>query len=183
MLDLTPWWNFCLILGGAGGALIGLQFVVMTLIADRPHRRMAEAGAAFGTPTIVHFSVTVLLSAFLSLPWPSLGPLAITWGTVGLSGFFYVLVIAFRMRRQKAYKPVLYDWLFHFLIPLAAYGFLFMSSLASSRCGIESLYGVAVSGLLILFVGIHNAWDAVTYHVLVTRAHEMKSQPGLQSEK
>jgi hypothetical protein len=34
-----------------GGALIGLHFVVVTLVADRPSLRVAEAGAAFATPT------------------------------------------------------------------------------------------------------------------------------------
>jgi hypothetical protein len=34
-----------------GGALIGLHFVVVTLVADRPSLRLAEAGAAFATPT------------------------------------------------------------------------------------------------------------------------------------
>jgi hypothetical protein len=31
------------------------------------------------------------------------------------------------------------------------------------------LFGVAAAALSLLFIGIHNAWDAVTYHVLVHR--------------
>jgi hypothetical protein len=31
----------------------------------------------------------------------------------------------------------------------------------------EALFGVGAA-VLLLFVGIHNAWDAVTYHVFVT---------------
>jgi hypothetical protein len=31
------------------------------------------------------------------------------------------------------------------------------------------LFGVGAAALLLLFVGIHNAWDAVTYHVFVNR--------------
>lgn len=31
----------------------------------------------------------------------------------------------------------------------------------------EALFGVAAAVLLLLFIGIHNAWDAVTYHVFV----------------
>jgi hypothetical protein len=59
------------IVGSAAGALIGLQFVVMTLIAERPPLRAAEAGAAFATPTIVHFGAALLLSALLRAPWPT----------------------------------------------------------------------------------------------------------------
>jgi hypothetical protein len=59
------------IVGSAAGALIGLQFVVMTLIAERPPLRAAEAGAAFAPPTIVHFGAALLLSALFRAPWPT----------------------------------------------------------------------------------------------------------------
>jgi hypothetical protein len=58
MSELAKWDSSYVILGSAAGALIGLQFVVMTLIDDRPPLRVAEAGAAFATPTIVHFGAT-----------------------------------------------------------------------------------------------------------------------------
>jgi len=29
----------------------------------------------------------------------------------------------------------------------------------------EALFGVGAAVLLLLLIGIHNAWDAVTYHV------------------
>jgi hypothetical protein len=32
-----------------------------------------------------------------------------------------------------------------------------------------ALLAVASAALLLLFIGIHNAWDAVTYHVFVSR--------------
>jgi hypothetical protein len=32
-----------------------------------------------------------------------------------------------------------------------------------------ALFLVAAAALLLLFIGIHNAWDAVTYHVFVRR--------------
>lgn len=31
----------------------------------------------------------------------------------------------------------------------------------------EALFGVGAAALLLLFIGIHNAWDAVAYHVFV----------------
>ena len=49
MPEFNEWDSFYVIVGGAAGALIGLQFVVMTLIAERPPLRAAEAGGAFGT--------------------------------------------------------------------------------------------------------------------------------------
>ena len=50
MSELTPWDSFYLIVGSAAGALIGLQFVVMTLLADRPLPGAEKAGPAFANP-------------------------------------------------------------------------------------------------------------------------------------
>jgi hypothetical protein len=54
MTALSGWQNFYVIMGSSAGALIGLQFVVMALIADMPAARGQEqAGVAFATPTVV----------------------------------------------------------------------------------------------------------------------------------
>jgi hypothetical protein len=79
MSELKEWVNFYMIVGAAAGALIGLQFVVLTLIAERPPLRAEEAGAAFGTPTVVHFGAALLLSAVLSAPWHAITPVAGLW--------------------------------------------------------------------------------------------------------
>ncbi len=102
-----------MIVGSAAGALIGLQFVVITLIAERPPKRAADAGAAFATPPIVHFSVVLLLSALLRTPWLSVVPIATLWGLIGLSGVVYTAIVARRMKKQSVYAPKLEDWLFH----------------------------------------------------------------------
>jgi hypothetical protein len=54
MTALSGWANFYVIVGSSAGALIGLQFVVMALVADMPRSpNQAQAGQAFATPTIV----------------------------------------------------------------------------------------------------------------------------------
>jgi hypothetical protein len=167
MSELAEWDSFCVIVGAAAGALIGLQFVVMTLIAEKPSLRVGEAGAAFGTPTIVHFSVALLLSALLRAPWPAIAPAAIVWGLTGLSGLAYALIVVRRMRRQTVYPPVFEDWLFHAALPLVAYAILTLSSVAAPFHAREALFGIAAAMLLLLFIGIHNAWDSVAWHVFV----------------
>jgi hypothetical protein len=58
-----------------------LQFVVMTLIANRPITRdYAHAGDAFTTPTVVHFGVVLLLTAVGSAPWDGIAFVAVLWG-------------------------------------------------------------------------------------------------------
>ena len=165
--ELVEWESFYVIVGSAAGALIGLQFVVLTLIAEKPHLGSPEAGAAFATPTIVHFGSALLLSAVLRIPWHSIGAFAVIWGLVGLAGIAYVVIVARRMRKQDAYKPELEDWLFHVVLPVAAYALLGAAALAAQSHEEETLLAVAAAVLLLLFIGIHNAWDAVAYHVFV----------------
>ncbi len=129
--QLAEWGSFYAIVGSAAGALIGLQFVVIALIAERPVLRAAEAGAAFATPTIVHFGATLLLSALLRAPWHGVGPVAVLLGIAGLMGAVYAVVVAQRMRAQTVYRPQLEDWLFHVLLPFAAYGTLVATALAA----------------------------------------------------
>src|SRR5437868_4078712 len=117
MSELTEWDSFYVIVGSAAGALIGLQFVVMTLIADRP-KPAAEAGAAFGTPTIVHFSIALLLSAVLRAPWQAITAPAVLWGLIGFIGVIYTAIVARRMKKQPVYRPCFEDWLFHAALPL-----------------------------------------------------------------
>jgi len=164
MTPLAGWENFYVIVGSSAGALIGLQFVVLTLIADRPMvRDFQRASDAFSTPTIVHFGAVLLLSAMVSAPWPGTGAITALSGLLGLSGCVYEFVVFQRMRLQTAYKPVLEDWLFHLILPFVAYATLAVTVLVAFRI---AMFAVAGAALLLLFVGIHNAWDAVTYHVV-----------------
>src|SRR6267142_1317314 len=124
-------------------------------------------GSSYLTPTIVHFGTVLLLSAVLRVPWHSIGAFATAWGLVGLAGMAYVAVVNLRIRRQSLYRPQVEDWLFHALLPFAAYVLLALSALAASSHEREALFGVAAAVLLLLFCGIHNAWDAVAYQVFV----------------
>ncbi len=166
MTPFTAWANFYVIVGSSAGALIGLQFVVLSLITDRRLARTdAAAGRAFATPQIVHFVAVLGLSAILSAPWDGTGGAEILWGLLGLSGAVYTIIVRRRMRRQSVYRPEFEDWLFHVLLPLAAYLLLGIAAFAARSRLRESLFGVAAAAVLLLFAGIHNAWDAVTYHV------------------
>lgn len=78
MTAFNGWENFYVIVGSSAGALIGLQFVVITLIADmRITRGNAQVGDTFATPTVVHFAVALLLSAVVSAPWNGVATVAV----------------------------------------------------------------------------------------------------------
>ncbi len=170
MTTLSGWENFYVIIGSSAGALIGLQFVVMALIANiTVGHAAAQAGDAFATPTVVHFGAVLLLAGILSAPWHAIAPAAVVWGLLGLSGVVYSAIVARRLQRQTGYKPEFEDWLFHVVLPFVGYLALTVGALAVRSHGVAALYGVAAAALLLLFSGIHNAWDAVTYHIFVQR--------------
>jgi len=174
MSQLSQWQNFYIIVGSSAGALIGLQFVVITLI-DRVSRPVAEAGAAFATPSVVHFGAVLLLGAMLSIPWDGVSPAAVMWCLVGIIGIVYAAVVAGRMRRQTAYRPVFEDWLFHAILPVAAYATLAASAFFVGSHSADALLAVGASALTLLFIGIHNAWDSATYNIFA-RTKEQKRE-------
>jgi nucleoside recognition membrane protein YjiH len=178
MTALAGWENFYVIVGSSAGALIGLQFVAITLIAETPAvRGQEQAGAAFATPTIMHFSAVLLFSAILSAPWHEVSSVAPVLAVLGIVGLVYQVIVVRRMRSQSVYKPVFEDWLFHVLLPFVAYGILTASAFATRLHAEKALFGVAAVSLLLLFIGIHNTWDTVTWHVFVQRQRELDKRP------
>jgi hypothetical protein len=175
MTALSEWTTFYAIVGAAAASLIGLQFVMMALIADLPSTAGEEdAGNAFASPTMVHFSAVLLITAFAVMPWHSLKPLAWIWRIGGLGGALYVVYVIRRMVTQSAYKPVAEDWLFHALLPMAGYVLVVASGLLAFAHSRTAAFVVAGAALVLLFTGIHNAWDSATYIVFTRRKQLMK---------
>ena len=176
---LTAWESFYVIVGSSAAALTGLQFVVMALIAEGRTPSTIQSVDAFGTPTVVHFSAVLLVSAVLSAPWPTLMGADLLVGACGLAGVAYSILVVRRARRQTAYKPVFEDWLFHGILPLVAYGSLSGAAVTLGAYPEGSLFVIAGVALLLMFIGIHNAWDTVTYIVLVRpTAPPEETKPG-----
>lgn len=178
-LTLAAWSDFYLITGSAAAALTGLQFVVQTLIASdsvRPNSGGDPEGTidAFGTPTVVHFSLVLLLSAVLCAPWPTYEGLRETLGVMGSGSLVYAFIVMRRALRQKNYVPVLEDWLWHIVLPAVAYTAVITAAMLFHRGADGSLFVLAAATLLLLCAGIHNAWDTVAY----VTAHAMRHKRG-----
>ncbi|PYO73577.1 MAG: hypothetical protein DMD67_15495 [Gemmatimonadetes bacterium] len=151
-----------MIVGSSAAALTGLQFVVVVLGAEVRALR-ADTVGAFGTPTIVHLCAALLISAIMSVPWRALLNAELALGACGAAGIAYMWVVIKRARRTQGYSPVLEDWLWHCIFPLIAYVTLFVAALVLGRDLPRWLLVIGVTTLVLLFIGIHNAWDAVTY--------------------
>jgi hypothetical protein len=172
---LAHWGNFYVIVGSAAAALTGLQFIVITLIAQMSIGS-PEGNRAFGTPTIVHFCAVLFIAAVLSAPWTSLSGVGSILGLGGVAALLYAAVILRIARRQTSYMPVLEDWIWHFTLPPIAYAIVLITAFTIQGNQTASLFTLAGAVLLLLFVGIHNAWDSVTFTALNRRQQEEKRE-------
>jgi hypothetical protein len=170
---LAGWESFYVIVGSSAGALTGLQFVVMTLIAENMPSRggRGETISAFGTPNVVHFCASLLVASILSVPWSALHPAGVAVAACGALGVVYTIIVTRRAVRQGDYRPVLEDWIWHCALPWLAYLALLLAGVALGKGFVEALFAIGGAALLLVFIGIHNAWDTVTY-VTVGRAAE-----------
>jgi hypothetical protein len=171
---MTAWETFYVIVGSSGAALTGLQFVVIALIAESPRRATTREIDAFGTPTTIHFCAVLLISAILSAPWQGLSRVAVALGACGLTGVVYGVIVIRRARRQTTYRPVVEDWIWHAVLPLISYTLLLFAAIILPSYPRRVLFLVAATALLLLFIGIHNAWDTVTYIAIDQAQADMK---------
>ncbi len=167
----SAWESFYVIVGSSGAALIGVQFVVIALVATRRTLATADAIRAFGTPTLVHLGAALLASAIMSAPWPSLLPASVALALCGLGGLGYGTIVIHRARRQTTYAPVWQDWLWYAIVPCGLYAALALAGLLMSTTTRLALFVVAGAALGLLLIGIRNAWDTVT-HIVVRGSRE-----------
>jgi hypothetical protein len=84
------------------------------------------------------------------------------------------VIVIWRTARQTGYRPVLEDWLWHAAFPFAAYVTLLIAASLFADAPESWLFAIAAITLFLLFIGIHNAWDAVTY--IATSQSEGRNQ-------
>ena len=175
---LATWQNFYVIIGTAAATLTGLMFVVITLIAQVRVRVSSPSDgiAVFSTPNVVHFGAALLVAALLSAPWQALWNAGLLLGFSGLGGAIYVVIVLRRARRQTDYQPVLEDWLWHTIFPLVSYIALLVAAILLPGYTVPVLFVIAAATVLLLFIGIHNAWDNVIYITTELSQPQNKSQ-------
>ena len=128
--------------------MTGLQFVVMTLIAETgPARGREETISAFGTPNIVHFCAALLLASVLSAPWSSLVQAGVAVAGCGVLGVVYSAVILRRTLRQRQYRPVFEDWLWHIILPTLWYSVLLVAGTVLQRSSVNALFAIGAAVL------------------------------------
>jgi hypothetical protein len=169
---LSHWQNFYMIMGTAAATLTGLMFVATTLLAGlNPHMDTANAGiSAFNTPTVVQFCAVLSLAGIFSAPWQTFSIIDLLLGFLSVGMVVYQIIIMQRMRRMPHYQSTLEDWLWYMVLPLLANIMFIVAAILLSNNPSLALYLVGSAMMMLLLIGIRNAWDNVTFLALM-RAH------------
>jgi hypothetical protein len=189
-LALADWQSFYVLVGSSAGALTGLTFVVITISAERGE----DTGSAstrltgtrvFITPTAVHFGAALWLSALLCVPGQTAFSLAILLAASGVAGLIYCATLITRMLGFSSglYKPFSSDWVWNVVLPVLAYLALAVTGVMLTYDAAFSLYAVSGAVLLLLFIGIHNAWDVVVWMTTERHAHRERRQEQERQEQ
>jgi hypothetical protein len=86
-------------------------------------------------------------------------------GVGGIVGLIYTGITLLRATRQTAYQMVTEDWIWHVTLPLVAYGMQLVAGFLLGRATVVASFAVAASSLLLVYIGIHNAWDTSTFMI------------------
>ncbi len=161
---LNAWSSFYITTGSSAAALTGLMFVVITLVYNRIRPGDATDGiGTFSTPNVLHFCSALFLSAVMLVPWEAFSHARIIVTLCGLFGIAYGARIAYKTIRREmtSYTPDLEDLTWYGVLPIIAYVIAAVAGAFVPAPQAPFVLGAAV--MLLIFIGIRNAWDVVTF--------------------
>jgi len=157
---LTDWHNFYSLIGGAAATLVALMFVAASIGAGVFKGERQIGVRSFLSPTVVHFSailVICLLGIVPTATWLSVGALEADAGAIGL---VYSFLIWHRMIRHDIIGRIdLADRLWYLILPTAAYLMVIAAGISLWQQHQAGLDVLAIALILLLLIGIRNAWD------------------------
>ena len=175
--QLQQWQNFYMLLGGASATLVGLMFIAISLgssqwtAEERP--TLNAAFTTFMSPTFIHFVyvlVTALVVLVPVLSQPVLGGLLVLVGLGSLGHTIRTvpfLRTGYRRRRLDRSDLIWYSLLpsiGYILYGYAGIGLLRAAARGTTQGG--ALDVLALVSILLLVVGVRNAWDMIVFLVL-----------------
>lgn len=160
------WDNFFVLLGTAAGGLIGLLFVVITLTSGLDRDRALRASGIYMTPNVVHFAVTLVMSALVLAPRISTRVDALILGGAALAGLANAVRTCLGIRAFSQEPGTSLHW-----SDLPAYGFapgllyVLLVGVAAAVWVGAAFAPFALAGLLmiLMLLAIRNAWDLITW--------------------
>lgn len=170
------WDSFYLLIGGAAGALIGLLFIVVTLMRGGDAAAQLRAAGVFMTPTVAHLAMVLLLSAVATAPHIPAAAAAMIVEAFAL-GCLAFAGRALLMLGSKAIKAAHWSDIWAYgAAPFAACLALAISAAAVWLSPVWAARGIAASLMGLLLIAIRNAWDLVTW--ISAKGDQLGRDPG-----
>ena len=158
------WGEFYLLAGSAAAVLIGLIFVVVTLMSDRPRSSVLSGSRLYMGPVVLQVTFVLVLSAAALIPEISPTKFAAVGASVSVWGLVRGLISIRGIRALTGNdKPHWTDVWFYGAIPSLLYAILGVVSFAAWRELSWATQGVAAVITAWLLLSIRNEWDLVTW--------------------
>jgi len=164
------WDEFYLLAGSAAAVLIGLIFVVMTLMQDRPRSSVLAGSKLYMGPVVLQVSFVLVLSAAALVPEITRAAFAAVCAAVALWGFARGVMSLVGIAVIRGPEVHWTDKWFYGAIPAALFAALAVVAWAfwSGQGWAPTGAAAVITGILLL--AIRNEWDLVTW--LAPRADE-----------
>ena len=159
------WENFFLMVGGAAAVLIGLIYVVISLMHDRPRSSVLAGSRLYMGPIVLGVSFVLILSAAALTPGITSGWYAAIAGVVALWGLARgIMSIAGLSGLVGKEREVHWtDTWFYGFFPSLLYLAMGAVALAFWRGWSWAHYGLAAVLTGALLLAIRNEWDLITW--------------------
>jgi lysylphosphatidylglycerol synthetase-like protein (DUF2156 family) len=156
------WENFFLMAGGAAAVLIGLIFVVISLMQDRPRSTVLAGSKLYMGPIVLGLSFILVLCAAALAPGVSRTAFAAITGAIAIWGLVRAIMSSWGIGRLGS-DVHWTDFWFYGALPVAIYVAMAIVGLAFWKdwdWAQQGLAAVITAGLLL---GIRNEWDLITW--------------------
>jgi hypothetical protein len=156
------WSEFYLLAGSAAAVLIGLIFVVITLMQNRSRSSVLAGSRLYMGPIVLGVSFVLALSAAALIPGIERRGFAAVTAAIALWGLARGLISIVGIQRHGNEVHWTDVW-FYGVLPTAIYLLLGAVALAFWNDWTWAHYGAAAAVLALLLSVVRNEWDLVTW--------------------
>jgi hypothetical protein len=162
---LQHWHELYSVAAGIAATLMGLMFVVLSLGSRALGTEQGvQVTRALHTPIVVFFVTIIAVSMLMLMPDTAPGALGALVGAVSVGGIVYMIVSgAYKIWRENDLGVD--DLIWYVVLPYVSYAALGASAVMIWRAAPFGPHVEASAILLLLLIGIRNAWDLVVYSV------------------
>ena len=175
--QLEAWHDFYLVVGTGAAALTGLLFVIVSLgphvVAG--HRRPGVR--AFISPVATCFTFAFVTAALMLAPGFSSETIGWSLTAAGLGGIVYMMWTRVSQRWREN-NLVTLDWVWFVAMPHVCFALFFGSGIGILKHWALALHGVGFAAVLLIVVGIRNAWDLVLWVAQQPRPEQQDPRTG-----